>query len=128
MKTFHPFVSSDVDASSPHPPNTTYRISLGIEYWEGGPVEVSKIQMVYDGVVSGRRSPSYPAGTDDFERVTLELRRLLEHAKHLPMTFERLRAFPPESPAAKAMMKEKIAADMDRMLKPQKKATVCVED
>ena len=25
--------------------------------------------MVYDGDVAGRRSPSYPIGTDDYERV-----------------------------------------------------------
>lgn len=68
-----------VEASSPHPPNTQYKISLGLEAWEDGNHEVVKIQMVYNGEIAGRRSPSYPSGTDDFERVTRAVRELISH-------------------------------------------------
>ncbi|WP_186431381.1 hypothetical protein [Clostridium sp. BSD9I1] len=57
-----------VKASEPHPANTAYRIAFGKEKWNKD-VPVFKIQMVYNGKVSGRRSPSYPQGSDDYERV-----------------------------------------------------------
>lgn len=75
-QTFFPSKSVYIPASSPHPANTEYKISKGLERWEGGNHEILKVQMVYDGVVAGRRSPSYPIGTDDFERVTKELQKL----------------------------------------------------
>jgi len=55
--------------SAKHPPNTQYKVALGVEDWDGKHVDILKIQMVYDGKVSGRRSPSYPIDTDDYERV-----------------------------------------------------------
>lgn len=55
--------------SAKHPTNTEYKVSIGIEDWEGTHVDVFKIQMVYDGKVAGRRSPSYPIDADDYERV-----------------------------------------------------------
>ncbi|PSU42622.1 hypothetical protein C9J12_28755 [Photobacterium frigidiphilum] len=59
-----------VVASEPHPTGTKYKISMGIEIWGGDTGhEVIKIQMEYNDVVSGRRSPSYPIGTDDYKRV-----------------------------------------------------------
>lgn len=58
-----------VPASHPHPPNTEYKVSIGEEIWGNSPHKVIKVQMVYDGEIAGRRSPSYPLGTDDFERV-----------------------------------------------------------
>jgi len=69
MKTFHPRNSVYVPASHPHPLNTQYKVSIGVEMWGCNPVEVIKIQMVYDGKVEGRKSPSYPASTDDFKNV-----------------------------------------------------------
>jgi hypothetical protein len=66
-----------VSASSPHPENTQYKVSLGLEIWGGENHEVAKIQMVYDGVIAGRRSPSFPTGTDDFHRVSSKIQELI---------------------------------------------------
>jgi len=76
-KVFFPKKSIIIDASCPpHPQNTQYKISVGEEDWSGSLVTVYKVQMMYDGVVSGRRSPSFPVGTDDLERVNEELEKL----------------------------------------------------
>src|ERR1700747_2240203 len=97
-KVYHPFIYEDVDASPPHVAGTKYRVSFGIEYWgEDNPQEVAKIQMVYGGEVSGRRSPSFPSGTDDLARVVEAFRRLEHRALHMPMSAERFRAFRPGS-------------------------------
>jgi hypothetical protein len=69
--------------SAKHPLNTEYKVSIGVEDWEGTHIDVLKIQMVYDGKVAGRRSPSYPIDTDDYVRVheamlTLKKRHGLE--------------------------------------------------
>ena len=66
-----------VDASYPHPEDTQYKISVGLENWNNENYEVMKIQMVYNGKISGRRSPSYPIGTDDFQQVQIEIQKLL---------------------------------------------------
>jgi len=78
-KTFFPHADkiAFVSASIPHPENTEYKISIGSEVWGGENHEVVKIQMVYDGVVAGRRSPSYPLGTDDYQRVNTKLQELI---------------------------------------------------
>ncbi|WNK01071.1 hypothetical protein L2D14_06510 [Thalassospiraceae bacterium LMO-JJ14] len=69
-KVYHPVRCIYVKASKPHPEDTEYLVSFGLEYWGGKePVHVIKVQMVYGGAVSGRRSPSYPSGTDDLDRV-----------------------------------------------------------
>jgi hypothetical protein len=48
-----------------------------MEHWSNGSAQqVYKTQMVYDGVVAGRKSPSYPEGTDDVERVYDAMRRI----------------------------------------------------
>lgn len=67
-KIFKPVECIFVKASEPHPINTEYRIAFGKEKWNTD-VLVFKIQMVYNGKVSGRRSPSYPKDSDDYERV-----------------------------------------------------------
>ena len=78
-KTFFPYANKTVyvSASSPHPENTQYKISIGSEIWGGENHEVVKIQMVYDGAIAGRRSPSYPLGTDDYQRVMTKLQELV---------------------------------------------------
>jgi hypothetical protein len=78
-KTFFPYDQKCVfvTASAPHPPNTQYKISIGLETWGDENHEVVKIQMVYNGEVAGRRSPSYPLGTDDYQRVTSKLQELI---------------------------------------------------
>lgn len=80
-KTFFPHTNKEVfvSASKPHPDNTQYKISIGLETWEDGNHEVVKIQMVYNGVVAGRRSPSYPLGTDDFKRVMTRVEELIRN-------------------------------------------------
>ena len=77
-KTFFPYSNKEVfvPASRPHPDNTAYKISIGMETWGDGNHEVIKIQMVYNGDVAGRRSPSYPVGTDDFSRVMEKVEEL----------------------------------------------------
>jgi len=78
-KTFFPNASKTVyvNASKPHPEGTQYKISIGLEAWEGNNHQVIKVQMVYNGSISGRRSPSYPYGTKDFENVTKAIQSLL---------------------------------------------------
>lgn len=69
-KVFFPKEFILVKASCPpHPPNTEYKVSFGEEDWGGVFNPVFKVQMVYDGNVSGRRSPSFPKGKDDYLRV-----------------------------------------------------------
>ena len=67
-----------LDASAPHPPKTQYKISIGTEVWDGTPIQVTKVQMVYDGKVEGRKSPSYPTKSNDFERVCEEAEKLIK--------------------------------------------------
>ncbi|MFH5181867.1 hypothetical protein ACHHV8_04090 [Paenibacillus sp. TAB 01] len=68
-KTFYPKTYIMVPASSPHPENTEYKVSIGEEIWGDKAHQVVKVQMVYNGEIAGRRSPSYPIGTDDLKRV-----------------------------------------------------------
>ncbi|MCX7095888.1 MAG: hypothetical protein NTY50_20925 [Methylobacter sp.] len=79
-KTFFPHANKTVyvDASEPHPPKTQYKISIGSEIWGGQNHEIVKIQMVYDGEIAGRRSPSYPLGTDDYQRVNIKVQELIK--------------------------------------------------
>ena len=82
-KVFTPIDSVYVDASKPHPQNTQYKISIGYEDWSGpNPVQVLKHQIVYDGKISGRRSPSYPlglnCGTGDYWKVRAATDELLK--------------------------------------------------
>lgn len=76
-KTFFPEVVEFVPASSPHPPHTQYKVCIGMEEWNATFVPVIKVQMVYEGVVAGRRSPSYPLNSDDHSRVNDAILRLL---------------------------------------------------
>jgi len=74
MKVYYPLRYIDVPASPPHDGKPAYRVSFGIEHWGDGSAEhVYKIQMVYDGVVAGRKSPSFPDGTSDVDRVIAAL-------------------------------------------------------
>lgn len=82
-KTFFPTKSIYVAASKPHPLNTQYKISIGAEIWEDNNHEVIKVQMVYDNKIAGRRSPSYPIGTNDYEKVHAEINKLLEQRNNI---------------------------------------------
>ncbi len=69
-KVYFPQRYIDVPASPPHDGEPAYRVSVGIEHWtDGAPQHVYKIQMMYGGRVAGRKTPSFPEGTDDLERV-----------------------------------------------------------
>ena len=76
-RVFYPRASRLIPASSPHPEGTEYKISVGDEEWEGVFHQVVKVQMVYNGKVAGRKSPSYPVGTDDWRRVADAIGALL---------------------------------------------------
>lgn len=80
-KTYFPHEGKDIFlvASKPHPENTQYKISIGTEAWDDGNHEVVKIQMVYNGEIAGRRSPSFPLGTDDFQRVAAKVQELISN-------------------------------------------------
>ena len=83
-KVYTPIDYIIVQASKPHPDKTEYKISLGYEDWGGEkPEYVLKVQMVYDGIVSGRRAPSYPVGTDDYNRVMKATEEILRKNKLL---------------------------------------------
>ena len=76
MKTFHPIRSTFVDASAPQPANTQYRVSVGHEFFENVQTVVV-VQMVYNGKVEGRKSPAFPANSDDFFRVSKAANELI---------------------------------------------------
>ena len=75
--TFFPQLSEEISASPPHPPGTSYRISVGLEQWESNFIPVVKIQMVYGGEVS-EGSPSFPLGTEDHVKVSKAIAELLD--------------------------------------------------
>lgn len=76
MKVYYPVRVIDVEASPPHDEGTSYKVSVGMERWGDVHERVFKVQMAYDGQVSGRRSPSYPEDSDDLERVIAALQEL----------------------------------------------------
>ncbi|WP_340013374.1 hypothetical protein [Paenibacillus sp. FSL K6-1318] len=75
-KVYYPQKARLVDATG-HAPGTQFKVSYGLEYWDETPHYVYKVQMVYNGVVSGRRSPSYLKGTDDFQRVNETMQEIM---------------------------------------------------
>jgi 2,4-dienoyl-CoA reductase-like NADH-dependent reductase (Old Yellow Enzyme family) len=76
-ETFFPELSEVLPASPPHPPGTEYKISIGLEELESGFFPVVKVQMVYNGEVLGR-SPSFPLGTEDHDKVNKTMIDLLK--------------------------------------------------
>ncbi len=76
-KVYFPARYIDVDASATHGPGAVYRVSVGTEHWsDGTPTTVYKVQMAYNGDVHGRKSPSYPEGSDDMDRVFDAMQRI----------------------------------------------------
>lgn len=76
-RKFFPETADSIPASPPHPAGTEYRVSVGTEDWDGLFVPVVKVQMMYDGIVAGRKSPSYPVNADDHDRVHRLINKLL---------------------------------------------------
>lgn len=81
-ETFFPQLSEIVPASPPHLPGTGYKISIGLENWQINYIPVIKIQMLSDGQIS-ERSPSFPLGTQDHQKVTQAITDLLEKHTHI---------------------------------------------
>lgn len=77
-KTFFPELHKMILASPPHPANTYYKVSVGLEKWGSKYLPVVKVQMVYNDKISGRKSPSYPLGTDDYMRVSDAINDIIE--------------------------------------------------
>lgn len=76
--TFFPIVSTFVKADTGynangndyHPQNTEYKVSIGYEIEDGNKDNlVFKVQICYDGKISGRRSPSFPVLSSDWSKV-----------------------------------------------------------
>ena len=78
--TFFPELSETIPTSSPHPPGTSYKISVGLEVWESNYIPVVKIQMVHNGKVLNR-TPSLPLGSKDHDEISRAITGLLEQHK-----------------------------------------------
>jgi len=81
-KTFFPKASTFIPFSKNE--EYQYKISVGIEYWGGNEDEgydVLKIQIAHQEAVQGRKSPSFPLDTDDFEIVMREAKALYDKYK-----------------------------------------------
>jgi len=76
-ETFFPQLSETVPASPPHPPGTSYKISIGLENWESNYTPVIKVQMILKGQVS-ERCPLFPLGSQDYQQVARAIAELLE--------------------------------------------------
>lgn len=81
---FYPKRSVFVPASKPHADNTQYKVSIGEEDRDGELQTVIKVQMVYGGKIAGRKSPSYPYGSTDAERVSEAIKRIREEYENMP--------------------------------------------
>lgn len=78
-RTFYPRKTRFVPASEPHVAGAEYKISVGDEDWGNGTYQpVVKVQMVYDGKVAGRKSPSYPVASGDWKKVQMAIDELVE--------------------------------------------------
>jgi 2,4-dienoyl-CoA reductase-like NADH-dependent reductase (Old Yellow Enzyme family) len=77
LESFFPQISETVPASSPHPPGTSYQVSIGLEQWDSRFIPVVKIQMVHEGKISDR-GPSFPLGSKDHQKVNRAIKKLLE--------------------------------------------------
>jgi 2,4-dienoyl-CoA reductase-like NADH-dependent reductase (Old Yellow Enzyme family) len=75
-ETFFPQLTKTIPASPPHPPNTNYRISIGLEQVDGIFSPVVKIQMQHNGMVL-EQAPYFPLGSDDYERINITIAELL---------------------------------------------------
>ena len=68
-ETFFPQLSEIIPASPPFPPQTSYKISIGIEQVDTTFLPVIKVQMICRGEVS-ESSLSFPLGAEDHIRVS----------------------------------------------------------
>jgi len=78
---FFPSVSELVPASPPYPPDTFYKVSVGLEaseVWEPNYVPVVKIEIVINSQVQENCGPSFPVNSNDYQRVFQLVRKLLD--------------------------------------------------
>ena len=68
-ETFFAQKTEFLPAGPPFPSTISYQVSFGLEEWEGNFLPVIKVQMVRDGKILNA-GLSFPAGTDDFEKVS----------------------------------------------------------
>jgi 2,4-dienoyl-CoA reductase-like NADH-dependent reductase (Old Yellow Enzyme family) len=85
-ETFFPQISEIIPASPPFPPQTSYKISIGIEQGDTTFLPVIKVQMICRGEVS-ESSLSFPLGAEDHIRVSKVINDLLK--KHSTIITER---------------------------------------
>ncbi len=76
-ETFFPQLTKTISASHPHPPGTNYRISIGLEQVDTGFSPVAKVEIEYNGKVTGQ-IPHYPLNTDDYEKVNKVVTELIK--------------------------------------------------
>jgi hypothetical protein len=74
--TFFPQISEMVPASPPHPPGTSYQVSIGLEEWGSAYMPAIRIELVHGTRIS-KRIPSFPLGTEDHAAVTKVVENLL---------------------------------------------------
>ena len=75
-ETFFPQMTEILPASPPHPPNTNYRISIGLEQVAISFSPVVKVEMECNGKILGE-PPYYPVDSNDYERISSAIEELL---------------------------------------------------
>jgi 2,4-dienoyl-CoA reductase-like NADH-dependent reductase (Old Yellow Enzyme family) len=75
-ETFFPQLTETIPASHPHPPNTNYRISIGLEQTVTGFSPVVKVEMEHNGKLL-QQTPYFPLGSDDYDRINDAIAQLL---------------------------------------------------
>lgn len=80
-RVFYPKYSRRIPASKPHPEGTEYYVAVGEEDWDGEFHTVTKVQMMYNGKIAGRKSPSYPINSGDSIQVAAAITVLEEQYK-----------------------------------------------
>ncbi|MBI5190111.1 MAG: hypothetical protein HZA22_05510 [Nitrospirae bacterium] len=77
-QTFFPLGGyTELVPSTSHGVDVKYKVSIGHEMWGNNPKLVLKVQMEYKGKVEGRKSPSYPIGSNDAADVCKAIDRLM---------------------------------------------------
>jgi len=76
-ETFFPQLTETIPASSPHPPGTNYKISTGLEQITTEFSPVVKVEIECNGKVL-RQTPYFPLDSDDYEKVSKAIAKLIE--------------------------------------------------
>ena len=76
-ETFFPQLTETIPASPPHPPDTNYRISTGLEQIAVEFSPVVKVEMECNGKIL-RQTPYFPLGSDDYRKVSRTIAKLIE--------------------------------------------------